>query len=265
MRLNIYEALMQKAYLFDTLVLHSGDPIPREDVPLGWYCYDLRGTSRAPHSPYSMVDHADKFHTGSVLSLLPLKSERTQSRLVKDQFRLTQEFVSLKTFCAERNITAPEIPFRHQMRPAIPEEAGLFYALPPEKDEELGTIGHLRIDFGHDGGEFWHTWWPRGPEGLNTPAFKEELGKVVDDLRQGVLKDFSTMLRLCHIDGGEIGGRTAARNYGFVLETERYRYCLRCNPVRGDYQAYLTCFDLRQQELNQVQEQDSGPVLGGMG
>ena len=265
MRLNIYETLMQKAYLFGALVLHSDEPIPREDVPLGWYCYDLRGTSRAPHSPYSMVDHADKFHTGSVLSLLPLKSERTQSRLVKDQFRLTQEFVSLKTFCAERNITAPEIPFRHQMRPATPEEAGLFYALPPEKDEELGTIGHLRIDFGRDGDEFWHTWWPRGPEGLNTPAFKEELGKVVDDLRQGVLKDFSTMLRLCHIDGGEIGGHTAARNYGFVLETERYRYCLRCNPVRGDYQGYLTCFDLRQQELNQVQEQDSGPVLGGMG
>lgn len=264
MRLNIYEALMKKAYLFGAPVLHSGDPIPQEDVPLGWYCYDLRGTSRAPHSPYSMVDHADKYHTGSVLSLLPLKSERTQSRLVKDQFRLTQEFVSLKTFCAERNITAPEIPFRHQMRPAIPEEAGLFYALPPEKDEELGTIGHLRIDFGRDGDEFWHTWWPRGPQGLNTPAFKEELGKVVDDLRQGVLKDFSTMLRLCHIGGGEIGG-TAARNYGFVLETERYRYCLRCNPVRGDYQAYLICFDLRQQELNQVQEQDSGPVLGGMG
>ena len=119
LRLNIYEALMQKAYLFGALVLHSGEPIPREDVPLGWYCYDLRGTSRAPHSPYSMVDQADKFHTGSVLSLLPLKSERTQSRLVKDQFRLTQEFVSLNAFCAGENIPAPEIPFRHQMRLAI--------------------------------------------------------------------------------------------------------------------------------------------------
>ena len=281
MRLNIYEALMQKAYLFGAPVLHSGEPIPREDVPLGWYCYDLRGTSRAPHSPYSMVDHADKFHTGSVLSLLPLKSERTQSRLVKDQFRLTQEFVSLKTFCAENNITAPEIPFRHQMRPASSAQAS--YLSPHRKRQGsliplrlLSTSNPLRwasmwflfpvrIDFGRDGDEFWHTWWPRGPEGLNTPAFKEELGKVVDDLRRGVLKDFSTMLRLCHIDDGEIGGHTAARNYGFVLETERYRYCLRCNPVRGDYQAYLTCFDLRQQELNQVQEQDSGPVLGGMG
>lgn len=29
-----------------------------------------------------------------------------------------------------------------------------------------------------------------------------------------------------------------------------YRYCLRCNPVPGDYQAYLTCFDLDRQRLN---------------
>ena len=77
------------------------------------------------------------------------------------------------------------------------------------------------------------------------------------------------MLRLCHLNGGGIAGGVAAQNYGFVLETERYRYCLRCNPVRRDYQAHLTCFDLRQQKLNQAQEQrpeqNSGPVLGGMG
>ena len=107
----------------------------------------------------------------------------------------------------------------------------------------MGTVGHVRIDFGHDGGEFRHTWWPRGPEGLNTPEFKGELGQVVDQLRRGALKDLSTMLRWCHLHGGEIAGGVCAQNYGYVVETEQYRYCLRCNPVRGDYQAYLTCFD----------------------
>ena len=34
----------------------------------------------------------------------------------------------------------------------------------------------------------------------------------------------------------------------FRKETERYRYCLRCNPVRGDHQAYLTVFNLWAQE-----------------
>ena len=69
------------------------------------------------------------------------------------------------------------------------------------------------------------------------------------------------MRRYCHSHGGGISGGWT-QNYGYVLETEHYRYCLRCNPVEGDYQAYLTCFDLREQELNQAQEQ--GPELGSM-
>ena len=83
---------------------------------------------------------------------------------------------------------------------------------------------------------------------MRTPEFKEEPEQVVGQLHRGILKDFSSMLRRCHTSGGEISGGTCCQNYGFVVETERYRYCLRCNPVRGDYQAYLTAFDLRAQE-----------------
>ncbi|UQT48530.1 hypothetical protein M5E87_29030 [Flavonifractor plautii] len=46
-------------------------------------------------------------------------------------------------------------------------------------------------------------------------------------------------------------GRT---NYGYIVETENYRYCLRCNPVPGDYQAYLTAFDLRVQRQNLAEQ-----------
>ena len=43
--------------------------------------------------------------------------------------------------------------------PASLDEVGLFYS--EEKlDEALGTVGHLRMDFGHGEKEFWHTWWP---------------------------------------------------------------------------------------------------------
>ena len=162
--------------------------------------------------------------------------------------------MDLETFCEEYDLAYPDNPIKFEMRPATPEEAGLFYALPPEQDEELGTVGQVRIDFGHSGGEFRHTWWPRGPEDLNTPEFKEELGQVVCQLRRGVLKDFSTMLRWCHLHGGEIAGGICAQNSGYVVETERYRYCLRCNPIRGDYQAYLSCFDLQEQEMRQARE-----------
>ena len=254
LQINIYKHRMQKAYLFGNPVLHSGQPIPREDVPQGWFCYDLRGTDRDPYSPYSLVDQAEKNHAGSVLSLLPLKSERAQSRLVKDKFQLTEEFVSLNQFCADEKIIAPEVPFRHMLRPASSEEAGLFYAQTTERDEELGAIGHVRIDFGYEGKEFWHTWWPRGPKELNTQEFRDELGKVVNDLRQGVLKDLSSMRRHCSGSEGAIQSSTCCQNYGYVLETEHYTYRLRCNPTSGDYQAYLSCFARQKQELGLTEQ-----------
>ena len=147
------------------------------------------------------------------------------------------------------------------MRPASPEEAGLFYALSPEQNEEQGAIGHVRIDFGSSGEEFWHTWWPRGPEELNTPEFRAELGKVVNDLRKGVLKDLSSMKRYCWGSDGAIEGGTCCQNYGFTLESERYIYRLRCNPIQGDYQAYLSCFDREAQKLTH----DFTMEMGGMG
>ena len=144
------------------------------------------------------------------------------------------------------------------IRPARPEEAGLFYAQHPSEDEQLGTIGHVRMDFGKSGNEFWHTWHPRGAEELNSPAFKAELQQVVDKLREDVLKNRFAMERFCYEHGGKINGGWT-QNYGFIVETEHYQYCLRCNPSPGDYNAYLTCFDLdvqrqsmRQKELDEL-------------
>ena len=45
---------------------------------------------------------------------------------------------------------------RFHIRPARPDETGLFYAQYPSEDERLGTIGHVRMDFGRSGNEFWH-------------------------------------------------------------------------------------------------------------
>ena len=89
------------------------------------------------------------------------------------------------------------------IRPARPEEAGLFYTPHPEEDKRLGTVGHVRMDFGRSGNEFWHTWWPRGPEELNSPAFKAELQQVVDTLRESVLKSRFAMERFCYDHGGK--------------------------------------------------------------
>lgn len=154
---------------------------------------------------------------------------------------------------------------KYELKPASAEEAGLFYAMSPEQDAELGCIGHVRIDFGRHGDQFYHTWHQRGSEELNSKEFKDELTEVVNELRESVLKDFSGMKDFCSNHGGEISGGWT-QNYGYIVETENYRYCLRCNPLPGDYQAYLTCFDRRVQEINLVQcepqetEQGQEPV-----
>lgn len=59
------------------------------------------------------------------------------------------------------------------------------------------------------------------------------------------------MTRYCESHGGKIDGGWV-QNYGYIIETEGYRYSLRCNPVQGDYQAYLTIFDLNVQRQGTV-------------
>ncbi|MGO5022375.1 hypothetical protein ACTQ4E_04685 [Lawsonibacter sp. LCP25S3_G6] len=138
-----------------------------------------------------------------------------------------------------------------QFRPASIEEAGLFYSqVEEERDLQAGTVGHVRMDFGHGGREFWHTWWPHNEDRFNTPEFKAELQEIVDALRaEGPLKNLSSMSSYCYKNGGII--TADGRNYGYIAETEHYCYCLRCNPTLGDYQGYLYCYDKRQQEMAQ--------------
>ena len=153
--------------------------------------------------------------------------------------------------------------FSH-FRPASREEAGLFYSEPNQTlDEALGTVGHLRMDFGSSGKEFFHTWWPHNEDQFNTGEFKDDLQDVVDALRaDGPLKDLSAMSTYCHQNGGAI--TQDGRSYGYIAETKHYRYCLRCTPSPGDYQGYLYCYDLRQQQMVQ-QDKPVGRVTFASG
>ena len=130
----------------------------------------------------------------------------------------------------------------------------MFYAQNPEQDEALGRIGHLRMDFGRHGTEFWTSWFDHCGDKLNTPEFKAEIDEVVNELRQTVLKDRATMRSFCADFGGELGENYGIRQFGYNIETEHYRYCLRCKPQEGDYDGYLWCFDKRIPEMRQAQE-----------
>ena len=92
---------------------------------------------------------------------------------------------------------------------------------------------------------------------FNTPEFKEVLQRFVDDLRQtGLLKNLGAMDAYCWQHGGSI--TEDRRSYGYIAETENYRFCLRCTPFPGEYQGYLYCYDLCQQEMYRQEH----PVVG---
>ena len=140
-----------------------------------------------------------------------------------------------------------------ELRPAGPGEANLFYTMTQNEDKSHGTIGHLRSDFG-SGNEFWHTWWPHNDDTLNTPEFKAEFGAFVDSQRKkdGPMKDLAAMGKYCN---RHTEGLLSENVYGYIAESEHYRYCLRCTPLRGWYNAYIYIYDKREQALYIGREQ----------
>lgn len=259
MSINIRMDTMHYAELFGKPVLFTNWLIQRESVPQGWHCYDLQGTQQCPNAKITLVDQAISRHAGTVLSLSPLKEENVASRQINGTFRLLGEEMTLEEFCDEHDLQYPQDNQALALRSASRDEAGLFYSeLEPEKDEALGTVGYVRIDFGHDGKEFWNTWWPHNGDRFNTPEFKAELQTVVDALREnGPLKNLGAMDAYCRKNGGAI--TEDRRSYGYIAETGNYRFCLRCTPALDDYQGYLYCYDLRQQELAQ---HNGRPLVG---
>lgn len=204
MSINIWTDSMQHAALLGKPVLFTNWLIQRDIIPDGWYCYDLRGTHKSPSTRTTLVDHAADYHAGTVLSPIPLKHEGTASRRVNGTFYLLGEEMTLEQFCEEHDLAYPQDNREFVLRPASLDEVGLFYS--EEKlDEALGTVGHLRMDFGHGEKEFWHTWWPHNEDRFNTPEFKEVLQRFVDDLRQtGLLKNLGAMDAYCWQHGGSI-------------------------------------------------------------
>lgn len=159
-------------------------------------------------------------------------------RICRDFHRLFTGNVVLVVFAKTMEVnvmkrqTQKKTEYSIALRPASREEAGLFYSeLDEGKDEALGTVGHLRLDFGSGGKEFWSTWWPHNRDQLNTPEFKQDLQEFVDALREsGPLKNLAAMGAYCRQQGGAI--TEDGRSYGYIAETEHYRYCLRCTPYQ---------------------------------
>lgn len=127
----------------------------------------------------------------------------------------------------------------------LSEEEKLFYS---DRDEakELGCIGHLRGDFGHDGKEFWTSWFPHENNELNNESFQDVFDKVINLCREkwnplfnrGDMRAYCREHPECRITD------TNGPTWGFRIPTQDYMLYLRCSPdVVGDYNFYCYAYD----------------------
>lgn len=94
--------------------------------------------------------------------------------------------------------------YSFDLRPASMEEAGLFYSN-DEQDEALGTVGHLRLDFGHGFLELRSTGYPHNDEQFDTLEFKMLLREFLAAMQEnGPLESLSSMEDYCQKHGGAI-------------------------------------------------------------
>jgi hypothetical protein len=243
--------------LFGKPALFTNSRIDRATVPDGWYAYDLRGSDYDPGEPVTVELSVTVNHAGTILIHEPVTIPKEGFRRLRGQLDFADAYhLTLRDFCEERGYHYPADNRKFSLRPASPDEAGLFYSQ-EENDTDLATVGHIRFDHG-SGKEFWTTWWPHNGDEFNSPEFKAEFQSFVDELRGGPLKDLSSMSAYCHDHAGELDAG-AGGSYGYIAESENYRYCLRCAPRHGDY-SYIYIYDKCQQELNMAQKEE--PVIG---
>lgn len=122
-------------------------------------------------------------------------------------------------------------------RSANKDEHSLFF----KTEDNLACIGYMRADFsGNDG--LWHYWFDLNAN-LKTESFNKEFEELVNTLRKDTLMDLNRLMSYCrnHSEQKINGGYTDM--YGYIMESERYRYAVRMTPVENDYQVYIFCYD----------------------
>ena len=138
---------------------------------------------------------------------------------------------------------------RINIRAMTPDERGFSYTQ-PDLFEATGCIGHLRVDMGNTGTQFFSSWDDHQAD-LKTAAFKAEFDRFINAMRSDpehgeILRSRATLASYClrHPDSGFENGR----EYGFRADTDKYSYLLRLNPNRGEYAAY--CYTYAKEKLD---------------
>ena len=246
------EEMFWNVRVFGTPALMSYARIDRDTIPKDWRCYELKGSVRDWRKPVGIALNVAENFAASVLVPSPLpKVDGTTVRRLSGKFENLWNKMDLNAFCERNGIPVPEDNRKYLSRPVSPEEAGLFYAMDEDQAVKAGRIGHVRCHFGDivdSEQELRHEWIPSGKPEWNTEEFRSELDGMMEELRTGPLKSMKRMAHYCVRHGGRLNPSQFTNQYGYIVETERRLYCLRCNLSRGDYNLIVTCFDKRERD-----------------
>ena len=138
---------------------------------------------------------------------------------------------------------------RINIRAMTPDERGFAYTQ-PDLFETSGCIGHLRVDMGNTGTQFFSSWDDHKAD-LKTAEFKNEFDAVINALRNdteygGILASRTALASYCLRQPESLYEN--GREYGFRVDTDKYSYLLRLNPNRGEYAAY--CYAYEKEKLD---------------
>ena len=129
MSVNARTEKYQHFELFDKFALFTNARIDRSTVPDGWYCYDFRGSDDDPGELCYIERSVVVNHAGSVLMPEKLEFPASGRLNARDEFGFLDEGdMTLREFCEMHQILYSAEKEQFHIRPARPDEAGLFYA-----------------------------------------------------------------------------------------------------------------------------------------
>lgn len=232
------ELSYEEVLFHDTPALFTSLRLEPASVPEGLHRYEIR---EEDGEPCQLARGILVNHYGTLLTVEPIQlpADGYLSFSPEDLTFFHAEMITLEDFQRKNPPTGRDV---MELFIAKPEEKELFFSWCDGREKTNGCIGHLRGDFERD--ILHNTWWPHEwNDRCNDDRFKADIQRVVDWLRVGVapLKNLEIMDAFCaHYAQAAIPNETST--YGFRIETNRYRYMLRCIPVKGTYHAYLYCY-----------------------
>ena len=129
----------------------------------------------------------------------------------------------------------------------IPDnEVNLLYNAHIERNQRVGCIGYMRMDFGHSGNEF-HTSWCDFCADLKTQSFQDEFDGLINTLRTGILTDLYSLSTCCYNNPGMKLNDWKGEYYGFSIKTDKYAYYFRCTLIKDNYN--LCCYAYERDKL----------------